>query len=140
MALPPMRSIKGVRLLGSEERDGIVAPVVLEFLSCDWIELLQLIFVKLKNWHQLNGGHSQVLEIRDFFDQPGESSRMRHTRTGMDCETANVCLVDDCVRGGMLWRESVSQSKWSQVKMDFGAVPALSTVEKLKSDSLLEES
>ena len=29
---------------------------------------------------------------------------MIHPRTGMDCETANMCLVDNRVGGGMLWR------------------------------------
>src|ERR1035438_9218806 len=33
-----------------------------------------------------------------------EGPRMRNARTRMDCETANVCLVDDCVGSGMLRR------------------------------------
>jgi hypothetical protein len=35
---------------------------------------------------------------------------------------------------------SISQSKWSLVKMHFGVLPALSTVDMLKSQRLLEES
>ena len=99
-----VRSCNAVGQLRSEEADGIVAPVVLESLSCDWIQSVGFVFVKFKNRHQLNGGHSQVLEIRYLLGQASESSRMRHTRTRMDCETANVCLVDDCVGGGVLWR------------------------------------
>src|SRR4029077_6990267 len=95
---------KAVGLLGSKVSDRIVAPVVLEFLSRDWIEALRFIFVKFENRHQLDGGHSQVLEIRDLFSQPSEGSGTLCLRTGMDRQTANVCLVDDRIRGGMFWR------------------------------------
>src|SRR5579864_6881791 len=98
-----VHSSNAVGLLRSEEGDGIVAPVILESLFCNWIQPVGFVFIKFKNRHQLNGGYSQVLEIRYLFGQAREGSTMRHSRTRMDCETANVCLVNDCVGGGMLW-------------------------------------
>ena len=99
-----VRSSNAIGLLGSEKGDGIVAPIVFESLSCDWIQPVGFVFVKFKYGHQLDSGHSEVLEIRYLLHQASEGSRMRHTRARMDCETANVCFVDDDVGGGMLWR------------------------------------
>ncbi len=97
--LTPLRSIEAVGLFGRKVGDRIIAPVVLEFFSRHRIEQLRLILVELENRHQLNGGHSQVLEIRYFFGQAGEGSGMLRLRTHMNCEAANVCLVDDRIRG-----------------------------------------
>jgi hypothetical protein len=41
---------------------------------------------------------------------------------------------------GCLGGESISQSKWSSMKMHFGVVAALSAIEKLKSVRRLDES
>lgn len=61
----------------------------------------QVALVKFLNRHQLNGRHSQVLEVRNLFHEPTESSGTRHTRTRMNREAANVCFVNDRVGGGV---------------------------------------
>ena len=102
--LLPVRSSDAVGLLRRKERNRIVAPIVREFLFGYRVEPDQFVFVEFGNRHQLNCGHPQVFEIRNFFGQGARRSRDAPPRTGMDCESAYMRLIDHRIGGGMLRR------------------------------------
>jgi hypothetical protein len=50
--------------------------------------------IELEDGHQLNAINAQILEIRDFLADAGESAWMLDARGRVPCETADVRLID----------------------------------------------
>src|SRR5689334_3963789 len=104
MDLVTGRAPAAVPSIWCEKGNRIVAPVVLKFLSRDWIRELRFILIELENRHQFHRRHSQVQEIGNLFSQSDEGAWISHPRTRVDRKTANVRLVDDCIGGRTLGR------------------------------------
>ena len=51
--------------------------------------------VELHDGHQLQGGHAEVLQVRDLLDDPPEGARVPDPRAAVPREPAHVRLVDD---------------------------------------------
>ena len=86
-------STRAVRLVGREERDRLVAPVV--------DPVRRALGVELEHRQQLHGRHPEVAEIRDLLDQAGVGAArlLSDPRARMAREPAHVRLVHDCARG-----------------------------------------
>ncbi len=93
--LLPQAPRAAVRRLGSAEHHGIVSPVILERLAGVRIAARARGIVELQHGHQLQRSHAQALEVRKFFDQAPVGSRMIHSGTRMNRESADVGLIDD---------------------------------------------
>src|SRR5581483_2210428 len=66
--------------LWTEKADGIVPPIVCQRSACQRVEAHDTLLVKVKDRQQFNGSDTQLLEIRDFFDNPGEGTGIPATR------------------------------------------------------------
>ena len=78
-----------VGVMRREERDRLVAPVV--------HPERRILRVELEDRQQLDGGDSQLLQIRNLLDQPGvgPARRLGHPGARIPGEATNVQLVDD---------------------------------------------
>ena len=85
----------GVRSLGREEAERIVAPEVLQALARCRIDPRDIVLVELLDRHQLDRGDAQVLQVRNLLDQAAIRPGKSDAGTGMDGIAAHVELVDD---------------------------------------------
>src|SRR5258705_2596169 len=79
-----------------EEVDRLVAPVV------------GLAGVELIDRHEFHGGHSEILQVRDFVDYSGKGTGLAggHAGVRIGGKAANMHLVDDEV-ARMPWRNVI---------------------------------
>src|SRR5689334_8337855 len=88
---PPGRREPG---LGGEEAYLAVTPVVVKRFAGHWTGFAVLELVKLKDRHQFDAVHAQLLEIRNLLADSGEGAAMLYTRRSMLGKAANVHFVD----------------------------------------------
>ena len=87
--------------LRGHERHRVIAPVVRQPLAGHRIRPDLIALVELRDRHQLDGRHAEVLEIRDLLGQPPVGARSRHARARVDRAPPHVHLVDDGLPPGM---------------------------------------
>ena len=98
VALPVILGAGGVAGVGGEEADGIVPPVVAQLLPVHLPVVLHL--VKLEDGHQLDGVHTQALQIGHLLHQPREGARVLHAGGRVPGKAPHMELVDDQVLHG----------------------------------------
>ena len=102
---------RGITGIGRKKTDCIIAPVIIQALSVYHSGAFHLI--KLKNRHQLDCIHSQILQIRDLLAQSLISAFCPrcNTRWCIFCKSPHMHLINNKILKRMLRRTDISPVK-----------------------------
>lgn len=82
------------------EGDGVVSPVITQFLTCKWIGANVFGFIEFEDRHQFDAIDTELFQVRNFFAYTRKGTGVNDSRRGALGEASDMHFVDDKIFDG----------------------------------------